>query len=313
MIGLIGAADLDRPVLLGLRPRGPAPRPREPPGKLSPTQPRVLTCGAPPHESKASPHDAQSVHQAVPDDRRADARPARRLAGDGGADALPPRARLRRGVRARAGQAAVRLPHAERRARVRRQRLGRAGVGGREPRAPRRHGAGVLRRQVRRALDRPRRGLRRRARALRAGLGRAPGPGRDRPPADRERGHRGRVRDAQRDLHRRRPRHRGDRRGGQAPRRHPRRRRRVRPRRGRAAPGRLGRRRRRRRLAEGADVPARARVRVGVGARARVRRRRGPAAASTSTGARPPRASARARARSRPPCRCSSGSTSRSA
>ena len=37
------------------------------------------------------------------------------------------------------------------------------------------------------------------------------------------------------------------------------------------------------------------------------------AAATTSTGAGPRRASARARARSRPPCRCSSGSTSRSA
>ena len=49
-----------------------------------------------------------------------------------------------------------------------------------------------------------------------------------------------------------------------APRRDPRRRRRLGPRRRRAAPGRLGRRRRRRRLAEGADVPARARVRVGV-------------------------------------------------
>ena len=51
-----------------------------------------------------------------------------------------------------------------------------------------------------------RRRLRRRDRALRAGLGRAPRPGRDRPPADRERRHRGRLRHAQRDLDRHRPR-----------------------------------------------------------------------------------------------------------
>ena len=138
-------------------------------------------------------------------------------------------------------------------------------------------------------------------------------PAEYRPPADRERGRQGRVRDAQRDLDRHRARRPGDRRGRQ---RHD-----VilvvdavsGPRRDRAAPGRVGRRRRRRRLAEGADVPARPRVRVGLRARARVRRRSAAKAATTSTGAAPPRASARARARSRPPCRCSSGSTSRSA
>ena len=43
--------------------------------------------------------------------------------------------------------------------------------------------------------------------ARRAGLGRAPRPGRDRPAPERERGHRGRLRHAQRDLDRRRPRH----------------------------------------------------------------------------------------------------------
>ena len=69
------------------------------------------------------------------------------------------------------------------------------------------------RRQVRRALDRARRGLRRRHRPLRAGLGRAPRPRRDRPPAGRERRHRGRLRHAERDLDRRRPRRPGDRRG----------------------------------------------------------------------------------------------------
>ena len=52
------------------------------------------------------------------------------------------------------------------------------------------------------------------------------------------------------------------------PRRHPRRRRRLRPRRRRAAPGRVGDRRRRGRLAEGADVPARPRLRLGVSERA---------------------------------------------
>ena len=74
-------------------------------------------------------------------------------------------------------------------------------------------GARRRRRQVRRALDRARRGLRRRRRPLRAGLGRAPRPGRVRPPAGRERRHRGRLRHAERDLDRHRPRRPGDRRG----------------------------------------------------------------------------------------------------
>ena len=80
------------------------------------------------------------------------------------------------------------LPDRQRRADVRRQRLGRDGVGRRQPRPPRHAGARLRRRQVRRALDRARRGLRRRRRPLRAGLGRAPRPGRDRPPAGREPG-----------------------------------------------------------------------------------------------------------------------------
>ena len=142
------------------------------------------------------------------------------------------------------------------------------------------------RRQVRRALDRARRGLRRRDRPLRARLGRAPRPRRVRPPAGRERRHRGRLRDAERDLDRHRPRRPGDRRGLQAPRRDPRRRRRLRPRRRRAAPGRVGHRRRRRRLPEGADVPARPRLRLGLRSAPPTTPPASPAAATTSTGAR---------------------------
>ena len=126
-------------------------------------------------------------------------------------------------------------------------------------------------------------------RALRAGLGRAPRPGRDRPPADRERRHRGRLRHAQRDLDRHRPRRRRDRRGRPRARRDPRRRRRLGPRRRRAAPGRVGHRRRRGRLAEGAHVPARPRA----SPRSPSARSSTPpasrAAATTSTGARAPR------------------------
>ena len=212
---------------------------------------------------------AEPVHQAVPDDRRAHARAARRLAGDGGADALPPRAGVRRAVRARARPAAGRVPHAQRRARVHLERVGRDGVGGRQPRPPRRQGAGVRGGQVRRALDPALRGLRRRPRALRAGLGRAARPGGDRPAAERR--HQGRVRHAERDLDRHRARRPGDRRGHRLTRRDPRPRRRIRPRRRRAAAGRVGRRRRGGRLAEGADVPARAGVRERLRPRARVR------------------------------------------
>ena len=97
-----------------------------------------------------------------------------------------------------------------------------------------------------------------------------------RPPARRERRHRGRLRDARGDLDRHRPRHPGDRRGRARAGRAARRRRRLRPRRRRAQAGRVGRRRRRRRLAEGADDPARPRVRVGLAARARRRRRQAP-------------------------------------
>ena len=149
---------------------------------------------------------------------------------------------------------------------------GGARVGRREPRPPGHEDARLRRRQVRRALDRARGGLRRRARALRAGLGRASGRGGDRAAARRERRDRGRLRHVERDLDRHRARRPGDRRGRQPPRRDPRGRRRLGPRRGRAAPGRVGDRRGRRRLAEGADVPARARLRLGLAARARLGR-----------------------------------------
>ena len=137
-------------------------------------------------------------------------------------------------------------------------------------------------------------------------------PQRDRPPAQREPRHRGRLRHAERDVDRHRQRHPGDRRGHQAPRRDPRGRRGLRPRRRRAAPGRVGRRRRRRRLPEGADDPARARVRLGLPEARSTTRRAAPAAATTSTGSRPRSPSARATRPSRPPCRSSRRSTSRS-
>ena len=166
-----------------------------------------------------------------------------------------------------------RLPDRKRRARLPGLGLGRDGVGGRQPRAPRPPRAGLRRRQVRRALDRAVRGLRRRPRALRAGLGRAARPGGDRGAARRRRG---RVRHAERDVDRHRARRPGDRRGRPRRGRHARRRRGVRPRGRRAAPGRVGRRRRRRRLAEGAHVPARPGLRVRLPARAGRRRRPAP-------------------------------------
>ena len=57
-----------------------------------------------------SPVRGESLRQAVPHDRRPHAAAARGVAGDGGADGLPPRAGLRRGLRARAEPAQGRLP-----------------------------------------------------------------------------------------------------------------------------------------------------------------------------------------------------------
>ncbi len=196
------------------------------------------------------------------------------LAGDGGADALPPRARVRGDLRAGARQAARRLPDVQRRPLLQRERVGR-----RWTPPPRTSCA-----RARRCSPAPR------ASSASAGSSSAtptaaetvryePGWGERLDPAeidrllDEQRRDRGRLRHAQRDLDRHRPRRPGDRRGRQAPRRDPRRRRRLRPRRGRAAPGRVGHRRRRRRLPEGADVPARPRLRVGQPARARLRGR----------------------------------------
>ena len=159
--------------------------------------------------------DPEPVREAVPDDRRADARAPGRLAGDGRPDALPPGPELRRALRAGAGQAAAGLPDRERRPHLRRQRLRRHGVRRRQPRAPRQAGARRRRRQVRRALARAGRRPRGRGRALRAGLGRAPRPRRVRPPADREPRDRRRLRHAERDVDRHRPRRPGDR-GGHA-------------------------------------------------------------------------------------------------
>ena len=131
----------------------------------------------------------------------------------------------------------------------------------------------MRRRQVRRALDRAVRGLRRRPRQVRARLGHTPRPAGDRPPARRQPRHRGRLRDAVRDLDRHRPRRRGDRRRRAREGRAAGGRRRLRPRRREARAGRVGRGRRRRRLPEGADDPAGPRVRVRLAARARRRRR----------------------------------------
>ena len=229
-----------------------------------------------PAGTRPSPlRDAESLHQAVPHDRRADAGAAGRLAGDGRPDALPPGAGVRRALRARARPPSRRVPDRQPGARVRRERLGRDGVGGREPRTARHEGTRARRRQVRRALDRALRGLRRRPRQARAGLGHAHRRRRRRSAADGAPRRRGGVRDAVGDLDRDRARRARDRRGRPAPRRAARRRRRVRARRDAAGAGRVGRRRRGRRLTEGADDAARAGVRVGVRARARGRGRQG--------------------------------------
>ena len=202
-------------------------------------------------------------------------------------------------------QAALRLPDRERRAGVRRQRLGRDGVRGRQPRAPRHRRCSPAPRAssasagsscARPTAARP-------SATSRAGATRLDPAEIDRL-LERERRHRGRLRHAQRDLDRRSSTtSRAIAEVARAPRRDPRRRRRLRPRRGRAAPGRVGHRRRRRRLAEGADVPARARASP-----------RSPSARSSSPPSRPggryyfdwgkdAKAQPRATAPSRPPCR----------
>ncbi len=250
-----------------------------------------------------SPVRGESLRQAVPHDRRAHAAASGGVAGDGGADDVPPGARLHRGLRARAPAPEGRLPDRERGPGLHQLRHRRARVGRRQPgQARRARPRGVLR-QVRRALVRAVRGVRRRDDPLGDRVGPQDRPGRARRAARRQPGRRARLHHLLGDVDRRRQRPPRAHRGGAPPRRADRRRRRVRPRRRAASPGRVGGRRGRGRLAEGADVAARPRLRQRERARARARRRGTPAAASTSTGRARSPASARTRrtARSRPP------------
>ena len=183
------------------------------------------------------------------------------LPGDGRAGALPPRAGVRRALRARAGAPAA-VFQTSNDVLV----FAASGSGAMESAVanlvrPGTARARLRRRQVRRALDRALRGLRRRPRRATSRAG-ASGWTRPRSTAcSTKRRHRGRLRHAVSETST------GIVHDVQAiaevvarARRHPRRRRGLRPRRRRAAPGRVGRRRRRRRLAEGADVPARPRA-----------------------------------------------------
>ena len=120
-----------------------------------------------------------------------------------------------------------------------------------------------------------------------AGWGNKVEPGRPRPAAGREPGRRGRLHDLLGDVDRRPQRHPGADPGRARARRADRRGRDLGARRRPAAAGRVGRRRGRRRLAEGAHVPAGARLRQPERARARARRRAAVARATTSTGTAP--------------------------
>ena len=230
------------------------------------------------HALRRRPHDgAEPVHEAVPHDRGADAASRRAVSQAMAAPMLYHRAPgVRRAVRARARPAAGGLPDRQRRADVRRQRLGRDGVRRRQPRRAR--ATKVL------ACAAGKFGERwiELCEAYGADLVRyEPGWGARLDPAEVDRASpsagvevvfatlsetsTGVVHDVQAIAE-----------VAQRARRDPRRRRGLRPRRRRAAPGRVGHRRRRRRLAEGADVPARPRLRVGLPARARLRRRERP-------------------------------------
>ena len=157
---------------------------------------------------------------------------ARRLAGDGRADALPPRAGLRRAVRARARAPAARLPHratpCSRSPRAARARWSRpsptscARARRRSPAPPGKFGERWIQLCEAYGADLVRH---------EPGWGERLDPADDRPAAEREPRRRGRVRHAERDLDRHRARHPGDRRGRPPPRRAARRRRRLRPRR----------------------------------------------------------------------------------
>ncbi len=245
---------------------------------------------------------ARHLRQAVHADRGTDAAAAARLAGDGGADPLSPRSGLRRDLRAGARAPAPGLPDPQRGALLRRHRHRRDGVGGRQPGRRRRAGRGRLVWQVRPALGRALRRLRRRDRAPGVRVGREGGPGAPR------RGARGRrppgeggVHHPVRDLDRRRQRHPRAERGGEGARLGARRRRRVGSRRRRPAAGRVGGGRGRRGLAEVADVPARSRLRIGVRPGHGARRRESRQAATTWTGVARPRARRRIRPTRRSP------------
>ena len=226
-----------------------------------PSQSPAATRGG---EGWTNDRERQSIHQAVPDGRRANAAAACGEPGDGGANPLPPSARIHRDLRPGTGAPAPGLRDREPGAQLRRLGQRGDGVGGREPGRPGRAGRGRRLRQVRRALVRALPGLRWRDRVPGGRVGRGdrprrPGPGDRRdeaapaggvhdPLGELDRGGQRRSRPC-----RRRPR----------PRRGDLRRRDLGPRRGRAPPGRVGGGRGRRRLAEGPDVPARARLRLG--------------------------------------------------
>ena len=114
------------------------PRRRRPAGRVSDAashraglDPQAL--GAPGRSLSSATHDDPDLQQAIPDDGGPDAAPACRLAGDGGADPLPPRARVRRDLRAGPRPAQDGLPDAQRRAAVRGLGVGRDGVGRGQP------------------------------------------------------------------------------------------------------------------------------------------------------------------------------------
>ena len=160
---------------------------------------------------------AGHLRQAVPDDRGPDAAAAPRLAGDGGADPLPPRSGLRRDLRAGAGAAAAGLPDPQRGALLRRLGHRRDGVGGRQPGRARRARRRRLVRQVRRSAGRSSATPTAPTPPSRVRVGREGRPGaarrgarRPRPPGA------GRVRDPVGDLDRRRQRRPGAERGRHA-------------------------------------------------------------------------------------------------
>ena len=192
---------------------------------------------------------------------------------DGRADHVPPRPRLRRGVRPLPRQAEGGVPDPERRAVLRRFRDRWNGVGRREPDQAGRRGAGRLLRQVRRALRRAGRDVAGEGRPPRRRLGQQGRAGGPRPAARREPGRRARLHHLLGDVDRRPERRPGAHAGRARARRADRRRRDLGPRRRSAAAGRVGRGRGRRRLAEGAHVPAGPRLRQPERARARARRR----------------------------------------